>query len=48
MATRTITLEIEYIDHYTTVLKNKNGDSFTFNPETRNGEELTDFLMGAE
>lgn len=39
-----ITLFVHYVDHHTTILKNANGDTFTFDPTTRNGEELADFL----
>lgn len=30
------------------VLTNKKGDTFTFSPNTSNGEELSDFLMGCK
>jgi len=40
-----ITIYIAVEEHDKVVLLNKNGDSFTFNPMTRNGEELNDFLM---
>lgn len=40
-------IEIEIIEKTDTkvVLKNKNGDEFEFNPSTKNGEELFDFLF---
>lgn len=44
---RKVTFEIEQQDNYKTVLIGKNAN-FIFNPNTRNGEELTDFLSGCE
>ena len=44
---RKVTFEIEQQDHCKTVLIGKNAN-FIFNPNTRNGEELTDFLSGCE
>lgn len=43
----TIKFEIENKDHDVTMLIGKNS-IFTFNPNTRNGEELSDFLSGCE
>lgn len=34
--------------HDEVMLINKNGDTFTYNPQNRNGEELEDFLSGAD
>ncbi len=45
---KTIQMQIEYVGHEKGVLTNKNGDTFTFNPNTSNGEELGDFLCGAK
>lgn len=39
-----IIIKIDYVDFETTVLINENGDTFTFNPQSNIGEELTDFL----
>lgn len=44
---RKVTFEIEQQDNYKTVLIGKNAN-FIFNPNTRNGEELSDFLSGCE
>ena len=44
---RKVTFEIEQQDHCKTVLIGKNAN-FIFNPNTRNGEELSDFLSGCE
>ena len=44
---RKVTFEIEQQDNYKTVLIGKNAN-FIFNPNARNGEELTDFLSGCE
>ena len=38
---------IDYQDPYLTTLIGKNAN-FIFNPNARNGEELTDFLSGCE
>lgn len=32
-------------EHDKVILLNKNGDTFTFNPMTENGEQLNDFLL---
>lgn len=40
-----ISIIVEYKDHYTTVLHSPSGNTFTFNPETSQGQELADFLM---
>ena len=42
-----IQLEINHIDHFTVILTNGKGDTFTFSPQDQNGEELGDFLHGA-
>lgn len=44
---RKVTFEVEQQDNYKTVLIGKNAN-FIFNPNTRNGEELTDFLSDCE
>ena len=44
---RKVTFEIEAQDHNRTILIGKNAN-FIFNPNTKNGEELTDFLSGCE
>jgi hypothetical protein len=44
---RKVTFEIDEQDHNRTVLVGKNAN-FIFNPNTKNGEELTDFLSGCE
>lgn len=44
---REIKLEINYINHHEVVLTNGRGDTFTYDPQTSNGEELSDFLYGA-
>ena len=44
---RKVQFEIHNKDHDQTVLIGKNAN-FMFNPNTRNGEELTDFLSGCE
>ena len=44
---RKVTFEIEQQDNYKTVLIGKNAN-FIFNPNTRNGEELFDFLSCCE
>jgi len=40
-------IEIEIVEKTETkvVLKNRNGNEFEFNPNTKNGEELFDFLF---
>jgi hypothetical protein len=40
-------IEIEIVEKTETkvVLKNKNGDEFEFNPNSKNGESLFDFLF---
>ena len=40
-------IELEVVEKSETkvVLKNSNGDTFEFNPNTKNGEELFDFLF---
>lgn len=43
-----ITIEIKAESHTEIVLINKRGDTFTFNPTTRNGESLLDFLTLSE
>lgn len=42
-----MTFEIEAQDHNGTILIGKNAN-FIFNPNTKNGEELSDFLSGCE
>lgn len=37
-------IKIEWKDHYTVVLTNPKGDTFTFNPQKHEG--LADFFMG--
>lgn len=44
---RKVAFEIEAQDHNRTILIGKNAN-FIFNPNTRNGEELADFLSGGE
>ena len=44
---RKVQFEIHNKDHDQTVLIGKNAN-FMFNPNTRNGEELSDFLAGCE
>lgn len=41
----TIKLTIVKKTHNEVVLENENGDQFVFNPNSRNGEELYDFLV---
>lgn len=43
-----VELTVEYADHYKTVLRNNNGDTFTFDPQTQNGEALGDFISLSE
>ena len=40
-----INIEILQKTHTKVVLKNKNGDTFDFNPNSKNGEQLFDFLF---
>lgn len=40
----TITIEVTYQHHTSVVLKNKNGDTFTYNPLRGCGEDLADFI----
>lgn len=40
-----ITLKVIEHNHDRVVLENKNGDRFTFNPMTKNGESLYDFII---
>lgn len=39
-----VKLKIDHVDHTKVVLRLENGTTFTFDPTTRNGEELIDFL----
>lgn len=42
-----VAFDIKYKDHEQTILVGKHA-TFKFNPNTRNGEELSDFLSGCE
>jgi len=42
---KNITLEVVEKSETKVVLKNSNGDTFEFDPNTKNGESLFDFLF---
>lgn len=42
-----IKLTVKNVDHHTTILINENGDTFAYNPQTKNGDELDDFIRSS-